>query len=673
MRKHINLQSIKVKMLIALLLPVCLMIVIGVEAYDKAYDGIVQTFTESVEQSVSMTSDYINFGLEKVKQAGADYLVDGNINDYFENKMEASAATTYQTSMQESFVSKVDTDSFINGIYIFGDKAYSISTSQDSFTDLYSQFVTSPQGQEAAAGEYSWYGNSPELDSLLSIDSDSYILRLTKKYYKDDIMLAIDIKPESITDIMQSLDFGEGSIVSFITKDAREINKEGVMEQVLAGTEFYQLAQQSGMQSGYIENVTYENGQYMFLFSKVNEADGMVCVLVPNQIIVARVAPIKSVIAVLVAIAAALSALIGVVIVHGITRSISKLIDTMEKLSTGNFAIELPKIPKDEMGTLSKHVGSMIAGVRNLIDNVSELEGNVSVSMDQIEDATDNMADTSKQIRDAVNQVGDGFDKQVTETDNCSNVMNNLSTEIQNVKEYTDSVSQVASLTSQSIEESQEQMVDLQQRSAESIQMNKEIVDIINNLSNNITNIEDIIDTVNKIAGKTKLLALNASIEAARAGELGKGFSVVALEVGALANQSSESTANINEIVSQVKNDILQAVDKSAQSKEVIDLQEQALSNTSQGFENMQDNIRELMDKFQMISEKINNMEEEKNASMESIESIAITVNENVNAMKEVIESINNQADMAINMSQLSKEVKERMVTMEQSINQFKV
>jgi len=119
-------------------------------------------------------------------------------------------------------------------------------------------------------------------------------------------------------------------------------------------------------------------------------------------------------------------------------------------------------------------------------------------------------------------------------------------------------------------------------------------MDAVNHANAQLQNMANIINEVsaktmviNDIVFKTQLLSINASIEAARAGQHGKGFSVVAEEVGNLAQMSGNAAKEIQLLISDSQKQVLQIIEvtqsRSKESQSVSQEAVQAFSEIASG------------------------------------------------------------------------------------------
>lgn len=93
-----------------------------------------------------------------------------------------------------------------------------------------------------------------------------------------------------------------------------------------------------------------------------------------------------------------------------------------------------------------------------------------------------------------------------------------------------------------------------------------------------------LVDLINTISNQTKMLSLNASIEAARAGEHGKGFSIVAMEVGKLANETETVSKKIEEVINRLKREIVYISESMESEMKYMDENCEVIESTNKEF-----------------------------------------------------------------------------------------
>lgn len=110
---------------------------------------------------------------------------------------------------------------------------------------------------------------------------------------------------------------------------------------------------------------------------------------------------------------------------------------------------------------------------------------------------------------------------------------------------------------------------EIMEKMVESILAIEKTKDGLSEISKLIQQISNDTSTIHTIVSTTELLSLNASIEAAKAGQTGKGFSVVAEEVGNLAKHSGIEANEIEHIVIKSQKQIAEIIQANQSRVEV--------------------------------------------------------------------------------------------------------
>lgn len=214
---------------------------------------------------------------------------------------------------------------------------------------------------------------------------------------------------------------------------------------------------------------------------------------------------------------------------------------------------------------------------------------------------------------------------------------------IEKDRNYMENLNLASYNVTEAVNDGLEEINSLHEITEESKEASQEIHGVILKTNESSDRIVQASNVIASIAEQTNLLALNAAIEAARAGDAGRGFAVVAEEIRKLAEQSAISTEEIDEIVTELQNNVGNAVRTMERLSIISDEQANKVINSKNKYELIAGAMKDAEAAIEQLNISGGEMESIKNEILDTLQNLSSIAEENAASTEEITASTEEQ------------------------------
>lgn len=345
---------------------------------------------------------------------------------------------------------------------------------------------------------------------------------------------------------------------------------------------------------------------------------------------------------ILIALGVIVSVIIVLLTSNSIIHHINVFREHSNKIAAGDLRQTLTIHGHDELAELGSDLNSMTENLASIAKQIST--------------ATHNMVSSLEEVKQAVNSQSTGASEQASSINEITASLEEIEKSSAQTMEKAKALGSVAERTQtkgsqglQSVEQSIMGMKEVREK----VQL---IAQTILDLSNQTQQVGEITTAVNALAQQSKMLALNASIEAAKAGDAGKGFAVVAAEVKNLAEQSEQSTTQVQKILEDIRHATEKAVMITEEGTKGVDHGASLVEQTGEIVRSLSTLIEEATIASQQIEAAVRQ-------EGVGIEQITAGMNEINQVTSSFVASAKQTLEAITNLSNISRQLKEQVDT----------
>ncbi len=266
---------------------------------------------------------------------------------------------------------------------------------------------------------------------------------------------------------------------------------------------------------------------------------------------------------------------------------VDALLDTVSKAAVGDLTGSVSVQGTDAIGRMGDGLQTMVENLRKLINNVQKAGIQVTTS------ATEIAASAKQQEATGIEQAQTSVEILSTTKEISANTAQLLKT--------MESATAVADYTTSATAEAQTNLKRMDATMQHMVSATDSINAKLAALSEKASNINSVLITITKVADQTNILSLNAAIEAEKAGDAGRGFSVVATEIRRLADQTSVSTWDIEQMLKEMQSAVSASVMGMDKFSEEIRRSVGEVRQVGEQLSSVMDQVQKLAPQFDLV------------------------------------------------------------------------